>query len=231
MRGARCSVQSVSVASGIIPACAGSTSTTRERRCRPRDHPRMCGEHSPTLAAGLNTMGSSPHVRGAQSAEYSRLILTGIIPACAGSTRRSPIRTSKVRDHPRMCGEHGERALSVFAESGSSPHVRGAPDAVCRELRGGGIIPACAGSTMGVRSRQRQGRDHPRMCGEHISSEVAFFNAPGSSPHVRGAQPVVRAEHVVGGIIPACAGSTGPHHRTDGHRRDHPRMCGEHCAA
>ena len=129
-----------------------------------------------------------------------------------------------------MCGEHGERALSVFAESGSSPHVRGAPDAVCRELRGGGIIPACAGSTMGVRSRQRQGRDHPRMCGEHISSEVAFFNAPGSSPHVRGAQPVVRAEHVVGGIIPACAGSTAGSPGRARSRRDHPRMCGEHWA-
>ena len=30
---------------GIIPACAGSTSGTREEHPRPRDHPRMRGEH------------------------------------------------------------------------------------------------------------------------------------------------------------------------------------------
>ena len=126
VRGARCSVQSVSVASGIIPACAGSTSTTRERRCRPRDHPRMCGEHSPTLAAGLNTMGSSPHVRGAQSAEYSRLILTGIIPACAGSTIRRQALDLAVWDHPRMCGEHPSISDQDIQSQGSSPHVRGA---------------------------------------------------------------------------------------------------------
>ena len=111
---------------GIISACAGSTSTTRERRCRPRDHPRMCGEHSPTLAAGLNTMGSSPHVRGAQSAEYSRLILTGIIPACAGSTIRRQALDLAVWDHPRMCGEHPSISDQDIQSQGSSPHVRGA---------------------------------------------------------------------------------------------------------
>ena len=31
---------------GIIPACAGSTSLRRWPFSMPRDHPRMCGEHS-----------------------------------------------------------------------------------------------------------------------------------------------------------------------------------------
>ena len=32
---------------GIIPACAGSTRLNRLNSSRSRDHPRMCGEHSP----------------------------------------------------------------------------------------------------------------------------------------------------------------------------------------
>ena len=71
---------------GIIPACAGST--TRAVRCvwRPRDHPRMCGEHSYEVCGIAFASGSSPHVRGALR-PLSRLFADhGIIPACAGST-------------------------------------------------------------------------------------------------------------------------------------------------
>ena len=79
------------------------------------------------------------------------------------------------RDHPRMCGEHGCGCLYRAGRAGSSPHVRGAQDAghVCDGH--GGIIPACAGSTLGVRFNGLVGR--------------------GSSPHVRGA-------HFENSIIP-----------------------------
>ena len=46
-----------------------------------------------------------------------------------------------------MCGEHCSVRVVIDEDRGSSPHVRGALDAVRGELRRGGIIPACAGST------------------------------------------------------------------------------------
>ena len=71
-----------------------------------------------------------------------------------------------------------------------------------------GIIPACAGSTADVSSVRCSARDHPRMCGEHLTENEAHRAGEGSSPHVRGAR-VWRPNIVVeNGIIPACAGST-----------------------
>ena len=71
---------------GIIPACAGSTTSGRSSRSSGRDHPRMRGEHAVTAGRVTACPGSSPHARGAPL--YARALLppSGIIPACAGST-------------------------------------------------------------------------------------------------------------------------------------------------
>ena len=76
---------------GIIPACAGSTTSARPSAPKARDHPRMCGEHNPTVESLERTAGSSPHVRGAHRTSSRRVVRTGIIPACAGSTWRQPV--------------------------------------------------------------------------------------------------------------------------------------------
>ena len=194
--------------SGIIPACAGSTShMLLSFRCG-WDHPRMCGEHAEAVTGSMRPPGSSPHVRGAPRERLHQRQDHGIIPACAGSTP-SPL--------PGMTRYRG-----------SSPHVRGA-------LFGGrivdaevGIIPACAGSTLQVARIVIGTRDHPRMCGEHITATEDDHIIPGSSPHVRGAPFHCSLIHGWTGIIPACAGSTqsfSSHHLS---ARDHPRMCGEH---
>ena len=101
----------------------------------------------------------------------------------------------------------------VAAQAGSSPHTRGAPF--------DGLCPL------------QDGRDHPRIRGEHARSigRVRAAEARGSSPHTRGARlgeprrgrdaedhPRIRGEHVwqhrrallCNGIIPAYAGSTTP---------------------
>ena len=72
---------------GIIPACAGSTSQADSSGTASRDHPRMCGEHTPFAAAAEAIPGSSPHVRGAHHRRGEFVFAWGIIPACAGSTR------------------------------------------------------------------------------------------------------------------------------------------------
>ena len=66
----------------------------------------MRGEHpSPGVGEG-DVWGSSPHARGAPYAIEIGKVITGVIPACAGSTR--PIGRAAVgeRGHPRMRGEH-----------------------------------------------------------------------------------------------------------------------------
>ena len=50
VRGAPTAPGSATARSGIIPACAGSTTTTTSSRTGTWDHPRVCGEHgSPHL--------------------------------------------------------------------------------------------------------------------------------------------------------------------------------------
>ena len=192
--------------------------------------------------------GSSPHVRGALVWSCPYCGHSGIIPACAGSTRYSTTGKQGRRDHPRMCGEHhavssgphpagdhprmcGEH-LSFMAflmvSAGSSPHVRGARHHLHKIATRHGIIPACAGSTFNASFGALQNRDHPRMCGEHAQGQWAAEVRVGLSPHVRGAhrrQPQLRQR---AGIIPACAGSTCWSRSTSRTVRDHPRMCGEH---
>ena len=135
----------------------------------------------------------------------------GIIPACAGSTTGGTTRDSARWDHPRMCGEHLVVNAKKATDKGSSPHVRGARLGLLLRVHWGGIIPACAGSTQDDGRPAEAGRDHPRMCGEHVGQ------GEGQGPPE--------------GIIPACAGSTKSRSRSSPCRRDHPRMCGEHRAA
>ena len=148
----------------------------------------MCGEHPIVSRTLLGMAGSSPHVRGAQRRTDQTHPRRGIIPACAGSTPSKRIPTTARRDHPRMCGEHESRAAMSLVESGSSPHVRGAPVAPVMVSGVVGIIPACAGSTRPPRRPSWAERDHPRMCGEHALVKLKDTGDRGSSPHVRGAR-------------------------------------------
>ena len=187
VRGAQ-AVRSVSdYRRGIIPACAGSTSSSASRLRTLRDHPRMCGEHSFNIHQFAGEQGSSPHVRGARSGGSSVSLLMGIIPACAGSTKGAFGIQGRHWDHPRMCGEHALNEMKIPREVGSSPHVRGARGSCVVPERVGGIIPACAGSTKGSMTVKSTLRDHPRMCGEHKKIKGITGGAAGSSPHVRGA--------------------------------------------
>ena len=188
----------------------------------------MCGEHRVGLECVFLEEGSSPHVRGALRLFRFPLDLTGIIPACAGSTIRLAGRSMCSRDHPRMCGEHQRGVRDPRTALGSSPHVRGARLERDENPSGSGIIPACAGSTDRVGAAGSLVGDHPRMCGEHISTVGCHDVKAGSSPHVRGARGLLLPRGIVLGIIPACAGSTSYLAAIFHLPRDHPRMCGEH---
>ena len=155
----------------------------------------------------------------------------GIIPACAGSTSAWSTGTGMTRDHPRVRGEHRHVSASRSSPRGSSPRARGAHQRRHRRQPARGIIPACAGSTRGGSPATGSSRDHPRVRGEHGCSHGWDSPPPGSSPRARGAQ--VRGTRIgaVGGIIPACAGSTGAGDADWGGGGDHPRVRGEHSHA
>ena len=90
----------------IIPACAGKTSPKTRRLAKRRDHPRVCGENSTALDADSTASGSSPRVRGKHGRWVLRPVNEGIIPACAGKTKRSFTSPVSGSDHPRVCGEN-----------------------------------------------------------------------------------------------------------------------------
>src|SRR5699024_8145364 len=117
----------------------------------------------------------SPHARGAQDCVRVRLVLAGLIPACAGSTWRCQPGTWPHPAHPRMRGEHsvaafllattaglipacaGSTSFLLFESSiyqGSSPHARGAPSLF-------EYLPVSATA-------------HPRMRGEHLSLSISL---------------------------------------------------------
>ena len=194
------------------------------------DHPRVCGEHMMPAGTSANASGSSPRVRGTLPRRPQAGRIPGIIPACAGNTCRILPRFHRHRDHPRVCGEHVIQKKAGVGLTGSSPRVRGTPEGIAFILRACGIIPACAGNTMSTDLALKNLGDHPRVCGEHISTRFFRTLQSGSSPRVRGT-PFMRFCAVnLDGIIPACAGNTTLGFERADHNGDHPRVCGEHCA-
>ena len=146
-RGALPEVGEVPDLERLIPACAGSTSPSRQVRACERAHPRMRGEHTSSCRTPQRQSGSSPHARGAPGADRLHTGTRGLIPACAGSTGKGQRRLACTRAHPRMRGEHTFPTRMWTRWRGSSPHARGARSSVRGCAPGSRLIPACAGST------------------------------------------------------------------------------------
>ena len=130
----------------IAPACAGI------RWCRvvlPRpagDHPRMRGDKSgkrcappavkgsPPRTRGDKAMaastipwasGSSPHTRGQVARSRKIIVLFGITPAHAGTSRDRRDNSIPGRDHPRMRGDKLLVIAKLLCALGSPPRARG----------------------------------------------------------------------------------------------------------
>ena len=160
------------VADRIIPAYAGSTRAGRWPCRRSEDHPRIRGEHHLGASMCTSASGSSPHTRGAPRNVPHTTPLARIIPAYAGSTPLSTPRTRSRRDHPRIRGEHPTCLSRCTSIAGSSPHTRGARETSFTDPDSAGIIPAYAGSTPVFCPLAARVADHPRIRGEHRSTET-----------------------------------------------------------
>ena len=167
MRGAHHPLLDSCLPHGIIPADAGSTTECNTDCALDRDHPRGCGEHQTVHPARPHADGSSPRMRGARPEYHDPFGMAGIIPADAGSTTSCRVISTRIRDHPRGCGEHPRNSMSTPVSAGSSPRMRGAPNHRPRHGALSRIIPADAGSTQASGQVLAAYGDHPRGCGEH----------------------------------------------------------------
>ncbi len=129
-------------------------------------------------------------------------------------------------DHPWE-----QRALGIELYNrgrGPTPRVRVAGAASRTLFTSNGTIPAYAGSSCTSPGTWRAWRDHPRGCGEQHLAKVGEYQATGPSPRVWGAGARIQEPRHAGGTIPAHAGSRSSTGFSNGGRRDHPRVGGEH---
>ena len=208
MRGTPSSLTHLRRRSGITPAYAGNTASCAARVYRPRDHPRVCGEHICAAVSTSSGIGSPPRMRGTQGAVDGLIERAGITPAYAGNTPSRRFCMPCKRDHPRVCGEHHNGETLPPMLKGSPPRMRGTRGCWCDGLARGGITPAYAGNTRLQRTTRMNGWDHPRVCGEHSSFMNNSQCVLGSPPHMRGTPR--RHQHAphAPGITPAYAGNT-----------------------
>ena len=192
------------------------------------DHPRVCGEHAAGLSRTYDVEGSSPRMRGTRKPVKTKENGTGIIPAYAGNTSAARRREYRRWDHPRVCGEHIRAGGMMVRLTGSSPRMRGTLGATPEQVQALGIIPAYAGNTSTQSVAPPHLRDHPRVCGEHLTTLLIGHFDVGSSPRMRGTLFLGAAISKFEGIIPAYAGNTHPAPGARHSNRDHPRVCGEH---
>ena len=153
-----------------------------------RDHPRVCGEHWRLNVICTTELGSSPRMRG--------------------TPNDGPANAPADGDHPRVCGEHRMLAAVLAVLEGSSPRMRGTLFGRQPPRLNRGIIPAYAGNTSTSCRVTGFRRDHPRVCGEHVVSDVLFAVDSGSSPRMRGTPALATSSTSTVGIIPAYAGNT-----------------------
>ncbi len=191
----------------IIPAPAGNASAPRARTGRRPDHPRACGERVSCDFALISSRGSSPRLRGTLLLAAIGALKPRIIPAPAGNASIKSCSGTARTDHPRACGERPTTTDGIVTNAGSSPRLRGTPEARPHRQQRGRIIPAPAGNASPCRGRPSRPPDHPRACGERLVGERLATERTGSSPRLRGTPRSGCAGPGRGRIIPAPAGN------------------------
>ena len=184
-------MQELSGETGITLAYAGKSRVAALRLTLHRDHPRVCGEKIFCPFGGVEKWG--------------------ITPACAGKSSSTICCVRHYEDHPRVCGEKMSFRSWIVSGLGSPPRMRGKEEFACSDGSQVGITPAYAGKRRFQFIGRRVYEDHPRVCGEKLTTFDSGKLIPGSPPRMRGkvthgysAKPVCR-------ITPAYAGkrSTG----------------------
>ena len=108
------------------------------------------------------------------------------IPAYAGKTIASYSYYYPIPEHPRVCGENDRPHCSMGSHLGTSPRMRGKPDASPVLVGEERNIPAYAGKTTKALSISICRPEHPRVCGENLKAVAMVPFPAGTSPRMRG---------------------------------------------
>ena len=224
-------VQQRQALGGSSPHTRGTHRVVGYVRVISRDHPRIRGEHGQEASNADSARGIIPAYAGNTVQALRRcLCCGGSSPHTRGTLDIVQDGVVKLRDHPRIRGEHARTRVDDAAQHG--------------------IIPAYAGNTVAMVDPDGTVRgSSPHTRGTPVVSGNASC-ARGDHPRIRGEHETMHRAHVIDpGIIPAYAGNTlhhwevvsaspgsSPHTRgtqalPDGQlalRRDHPRIRGEH---
>ena len=133
--------------------------------------------------------GSSPLSRGIPLRQRCLAPIQGIIPALAGNTSGSSMKSLTWTDHPRSRGEYDFDVEELPQLAGSSPLSRGIRGGVPGPEPGLRIIPALAGNTIILDCAISSTTDHPRSRGEYFPAGKYRTTSTGSSPLSRGIRP------------------------------------------
>ena len=177
---------------GLIPARAGNTISHASPGSSMWAHPRSRGEHGKVSRLTIIAAGSSPLARGTRGGVMRWRDTVGLIPARAGNTPAISSWVSQIWAHPRSRGEHSVVCKSPWTSKGSSPLARGTPVLGGSTETVPGLIPARAGNTWELITRNFSLRAHPRSRGEHLIQSVRRERRPGSSPLARGTRSISR---------------------------------------
>ena len=109
----------------ITPAYAGKRLLRQLRHITSRDHPRVCGEKVGPVGCVSGWLGSPPRMRGKAHDLFRQATKMGITPAYAGKSDGERARTTKRKDHPRVCGEKRKAQTFLSWRKGSPPRMRG----------------------------------------------------------------------------------------------------------
>ena len=194
--------------------------------CR-EEHPRVCGENSPSHFAMVGLVGTSPRMRGKLIGERQVRRYLGNIPAHAGKTIIIGHQTCYQQEHPRACGENRGVEKKTPQVEGTSPRMRGKRVDQAHDAPPKRNIPAHAGKTRCAALWTGATQEHPRACGENPATPWPRPQTCGTSPRMRG-KPILppRGSNSTGNI-PAHAGKTSCPMLSCSRPREHPRACGE----
>ena len=186
MRGKETDSRRQCCSAGITPAYAGKRTLFCLAGRRNRDHPRVCGEKcSDHIDKGM-IEGSPPRMRGKVLCICPLFCVLGITPAYAGKRAEQAHSMSCSEDHPRVCGEKSGSCFFLSIVLGSPPRMRGKAFYRPRLSAAHRITPAYAGKRPHSLPAESPQWDHPRVCGEKISTTSSCQTESGSPPRMRG---------------------------------------------
>ena len=168
----------------------------------------MRGENAFRINGQRFHMGTSPRARGKRIPGIFLVFVPGNIPACAGKTTTEAVRSSTVKEHPRVRGENPLVILPYDLGVGTSPRARGKLLDFGTARMDRRNIPACAGKTAQNKGKATLIWEHPRVRGENPKPHRNVTLVGGTSPRARGKQKPYIKYAAPERNIPACAGKT-----------------------